>query len=201
MPPDVKVYKLTAGGMREEMDEWSDQAKAYIKEGLERHLGQSQNVNIKFVDEKWLKDNYKDLWRENRALYNAISLSVFNHAYPGVNAFPTKVKNFDYTLGPEVAELNKVVGGDAMAFIYAYDTQATGGRRALWWLNLTMALATGVYYLPTNPSGMALGLVNGQTGNLEWIKVTPADAEYDFQNPKHIDVLTEWITRDLVKKK
>src|SRR3989338_4917196 len=63
MPPDVKVYQITAGGVQELIDEWSDQAKKYIKEALERDLGQEQNVAVKFVDEKWLKDNYKDLWR------------------------------------------------------------------------------------------------------------------------------------------
>ena len=201
MPPDIKVYKITAGGVQELIDEWSDEAKQYIKEALERHLSQTQGVAIKFVDEKWLKENHKDIWRKNRALYSAISMSALLHAYPGENEFPAKRKNFDYTLGPDIKELSQVCEGDALLFIYGFDNEATVGRQALWWFNITMALATGVAYLPINPSGMAVGLVNAQTGNLEWLKVTPADTEYSFRNSKSMDTLIEWITRDLAKKK
>ena len=38
MPPNIEVYKLTAGGVRELIDEWSDESKKLIEKSLKIHL-------------------------------------------------------------------------------------------------------------------------------------------------------------------
>ncbi|OGX23958.1 MAG: hypothetical protein A3D10_01695 [Omnitrophica WOR_2 bacterium RIFCSPHIGHO2_02_FULL_48_11] len=201
MPPDVEVYKLTAGNVRELMDEWSTQSKRFIKKSLETHLAERFGFNIKFVEEDWLKTNHKELWNTHRALYNAVAISALLHSYPGENIFQTKVKNFDYTLGPDVAELASVCGADAFLFIYGFDHEATAGRVALWWWNLVVGAATGVTILPTNPSALMLGLVDGKTGDVIWFKTSQPQTEYSFRTEKHMDKLIEWLTRDLINKK
>lgn len=201
LPADIEVYQLTAGGVRELIDEWSSQSKALVRDALERFLGSRFGFEIKSIDEDWLKKNHKELWVANRSLYNAVSLSALLHAYPGPNTFPAKLKNFDYTLGHEVKKLSEVCHADALLFVHGIDHEATAGRVALFWWNLLMGAATGVTILPINPSFMTVGLVDADTGNLEWFKISPPDTEYSFRNKQHIDSLIEWMTRDFLRKK
>ena len=49
-----------------------------------------------------------------------------------------------------------------------------------------------------NPTFLSLGLVNGETGNIEWFKVMGGQGEYSFQNDKHVKKLIEWITKDFI---
>lgn len=201
MPPDIDVFQLSAGGVQELMDEWSDQAKELTRQSLEKHLGSRYQFQIKFIDKDWIKTNHKGLWEKNRALYNAVSTSAMIHAYPGVNAFDYKVNNFDYTLGEEVGELAKVCEADALLFVRGFDNEATAGRTALLVWDVLIGAATGVMIIPTNPSHMDMGLVDAATGNVEWFKISPPEAEYSFRNKGHVDTLVEWLTRDFLSKK
>lgn len=194
MPADIEVYKLSAGGMRELIDEWSNDSKKYFAAGLQKHLGSRFGLQIKYLDEDTLKKNNPDLWKGNKGLYYAVSHSILMHAYPGAGAFPAKIKKFDYTFGPEIQPLSQAVGADALLFVYGIDHEATMG-----WIFMS-ALEQGlfgVYYIV--PCGMTMALVNGTTGDVEWYKTTPMGMEYSFKSQKHMDILAEWMTRDFIK--
>ncbi len=195
MPPDIHVYQLTAGGVREEMDEWNQTAKKLIEEKLKKHLAQRFGFEIKFIDEDWLKKNHKETWTANRSLFDAVSTSALQHGYAGSNAFATKLKNFDYTLGQDTKKLADICESDALLFIYGFDHEATLGRTMM---SFWSALA-GVYLL--NPSLMVMGLVDGKTGDVIWFKISFSESEYSFHNEKSINSLIEWLTRDFLKKK
>lgn len=201
MPADIEVYQLSAGGIKELIDEWSETAKRLTRESLQKHFAERYGFNIKFIEEDWLKENHKELWQVNKGLYQAVALSALLHAYPGPNTFPSKVKNFDYTLGKEIQTLAQACGADALLFIHGIDHEATAGRVALFWWNVLMGVATGVTVLPTNPSFMAMGLVDSKSGDVEWFKVNSPDSEYSFRSPAHMDSLIEWMTRDFLRKK
>lgn len=201
MPADIEVYQLTAGGVRELMDEWSDTAKKLTQEALEKHLAARYGFDIKFIDEQWLKEHQKELWDVNSGLYGAIAASALAHAYPGANTFPDKLKNFDYTLGQDVRALANACQADALLFIHGLDYEATAGRTALFWWNVVMGAATGVAVLPMNPTFMTMGLVDGTTGGVEWFIANPPESEYSFRNPSHMNDLIEWMTRDFLTKK
>ena len=201
MPADIKVYQLTAGGVQELIDEWSESSKQMTQEALRQYLGERFGFTMKFIDEGWLKENHKDLWNANRALYEAVSYSALAHAYPGPDTFKDKVEMFDYTLGEEIQDLAKACEADALLFISGFDYEATAGRTALLFWNIMVGAVTGVTVIPKNPSLMTIGMVNAKTGSLDWFKISPADMEYSFRNKKHIEVLVEWLTRDFLKTK
>ncbi len=195
MPPDIHVYQLTAGGVREEMDEWNQQAKEFIQEKLKMHLAERFGIQIKFIEEDWLKTHHRDLWQAHRGLFNAISMSALQHAYFGPDVFATKSKNFDYTFGAELSELAAVCGADALLFLYGFDYEATMGRKIMsFW-----AAIGGVVLL--NPSAMVMGLADGATGDVVWFKTSPLGTEYSFKNKENIGTLIEWLTRNLLKEK
>lgn len=201
LPPDVKVYKLTAGGITELIDEWSEEAKNYIEEALTKHMGQRYAFKMKFISDGWIKQNHFDLWNSNKSLYESVAYSALFHAYPGPHAFGSKLKNFDYTLGTKAGELARACGVDSLLFVHGVDYEATAGRTALLFWNILMSAATGVAVIPITPTFMNMGLVDGISGDVVWFKVIPSDAEYSFRSKGHVDTLIEWLTRDFISEK
>lgn len=200
MPPDIEVYRLTAGGIRELIDEWSERSKKITQEALKKYLGERYGFEIIFISEDWLKENHKDNWVSNKALYNAVAMSSLLHAYPGPNVFRSKLLNFDYTLGKKVNELATICNADTILFVNGFDHEATAGRVALMVWNIMVGAFTGVTIIPLNPSFMSMGLVDGETGDLIWFKVSPSNSEYSFRNEGNINTLVEWMTRDLLTR-
>ena len=201
MPPDVEVYKITAGGIREMIDEWTATSKVLIEDNLKEYLAQQYGFSMAFIKEETLKEHDEPLWIRTRGLYEAVAISAIKHAFSGIEKFHDKTKNFDYTLGPQIEDLVKFTKADALLFVYAYDHEATFGRKALWWWNLPLSLYTGINLLPGNPSLMVLGLVDGKTGDLIWFKISNPRSEYSFTNPKDMEKLVQWMTRDFMVQK
>ncbi len=201
LPVDVEVYRLTAGGVRELMDQWSDEAKKLIQDSLQKNFAKQYGFDMKFVEEDWLKTNHRDLWYQNRALYNTVAVSAMAHSYPGDNAFKTKIKNFDYTLGSDVGELAAYCSSDALLFIYGFDHEATAGRQVVAFWNLALSVAIGTPMLTPNPTLLVIGLVDAKTGDLLWFKTTPQSSEYNYRNPKEMDNLIKWFAKDFLTKK
>ncbi len=181
------------------IDEWSDDAKQWIQEALKEHLGSRYSFNIKFIPEDWLKTKHKRLWKDNESLFDSVAYSALLHAYPGVHTFPSKVKNFDYTLGQEFEELARVCEADGILFIRGLDYEATMGRQILNFWNFTIGMALGVIPLSTEPSFMVMGIVDHSTGDVEWFKTSPGDMQYSFKDKEQINSLVEWLTRDFLK--
>ena len=203
MPLDVNVYLLKAGNTRELIDEWSQEAQGNIAKSLQRHLGEEQKYKVKFIDLSWLKSQNEQLWVDNRALYEAVAGMAVMTSLPKENAlFPTKRAAFDYTLGAQAAELGRLCDADLLLFVNGYDHDSTLGRMALGIFNATvMAVLTGSYYIPINPSSLSMSLVNAKTGNLEWFKISPAESEYEFRNEQGMDYLIQWMLKELRPKK
>lgn len=200
LPADIEVYKITAGGVTELIDEWSDEAKDYTSEVLLERLGQKYGFEIKFISEPWLKEKYKELWNENRALYGAVSSSIGTHAYPGPHSFPDKVENFNYTLGSQFKALAEACEADTVLFVRGIDHEATAGRNVLQFWNILAGAVTGVTVLLYNPCAMDIALVDNQTGDVLWYKATMSETDYSFRNKDHIDAIFRWLLKDFLKE-
>ncbi len=201
LPADIKVYKITVGGVTELIDEWSDRAKELIRNDLKNDLTNKNRLNVKFIDEDWLKQKDKETWMRNKGLFSAISLSALQHAYGTVNGFDTKIKNFDYSLGSEIGNLSKLCEADALLFVYGFDYEATSGRKALWWWGFSLGIATGIMYLPQEPSELIMALIDAHTGDVLMFKTTTPEANLSFVNPKDMDNLIQWFLKDFQIKK
>lgn len=200
MPPDIEVYKVTAGGMTELIDEWSQLAQELTEKALKEELAK-YGFNIVMINKQWLKENHRELWEANRSLYNAVGLSAIRHAYPGPETFSDKAENFDYSLGSEVKELAKVCGADALLFITGVDHEATAGRTAMLIWNMVLGAAVGVTVIPgAEPSFMVLGLIETDSGDIDWFNTTPPDMQYTFRSEQHIKSIVQWLTKNFLPK-
>jgi hypothetical protein len=190
LPAEIKVYQIDAGGVREEMTEWSTQARTNVVSALENEVQAKMKTVVKIVSEESLTKE-KERAEETRALYAAVSAMILLHTYPNPNLpsllFEEKLKDFDYSLGTEVGSL--AMGADALLFLDAQDHVWTTGRQALQALGVILGVgagvATGVVIIPqlAGGTGVRAALVDSATGDILWINAVGAGAGKDLRDP------------------
>jgi hypothetical protein len=190
LPSDIKVYQIDAGGVREEIAEWSAQARNNVITALDNELRAKTQFLLKIENEDSLTEEKARL-EETRALYAAVSAMILLHTYPNPNTpshlFEEKLKNFDYSLGNEVSDLAN--GADALLFLEAQDHIWTPGRQALQALGVILGIgagvATGVVVIPQmgGGTGVRAALVDSGTGDILWINAVGSGAGKDLRDP------------------
>ena len=159
--PDIGVSEQTAGGLAVPSADWTADARANVETALvaalaERNILLNTKPKVALADEPLMKDY--------RALFRAIASAAFTHKlFPG-DALPTKSERFDWTLGPGVAALKKLGGGDYGLFIYSSDAYDSRGRKAVE--------AIGKLLGEKSEAGTHIGyagLVDLATGDLVWV--------------------------------
>ena len=130
LPPDTKICELSAGGVKEQRDDWC----AAGRKNLEKAI--IDNLNVKGVNVKLLKvsadlENEVD---EVKTLYRTVMESVYSHAYywqgQNPNFFPDRLKNFDYSVG-SLEKLLKKPKADGLLLVEAQDEISSAGRKVL----------------------------------------------------------------------
>lgn len=163
MPLDVKINQVTAGGVTELMDEWTDQAKKSITSALLDEFGVFNNVKLVFIDEKTLASDQKEFLRSQQGLYEAVAASILFHTYNPVYTFPHKIKNFDYTMGSDFSKISSVMSADAYLYCQGVNYIWTGGRVCL----AVAAAFAGIEILP-HSEWFAMTLIDGKNGDVVW---------------------------------
>jgi hypothetical protein len=193
MPPSIKFYALSIGGNTQLMDEPTASAKQIVAAAIEKELGRHAGVVFKaFPSPSAILDTNSDLTaagvkdelQDTQALFEAVSASVILHTYKPEDApdqrFPEKLKNFDYSLGPEVERFAKLADADALLFVSGVDHISTGGRKAMM-SGVAVLCTAGFLFNPiaaamclASLSGRAIlsvALVDATTGALLWYNV------------------------------
>lgn len=203
MPPNLYIHQITAGKQVELMDEWTDQAKEMVTEGLKESFQNQHGYDIKFIDKDWIKENHRVLWKEYSSLYSTVAKSLMLHAMDyGPHKFSTKKDSFDYTLGSEVSILAKFVQADMLFFIYGEEYYSTKGKivSELFSFAASAVLSGGtVAAFPTIvPDSIYFSVVNGQTGQIEWFKKFSGGIfTRGFNNKENISKIIESIMKDM----
>ena len=78
LPSEVKVYQVDAGGVREEIAEWSAQARNNVVTALENELRAKMKTVVKVVSEESLAEE-KTRLEETRALYDTVLAMILLH--------------------------------------------------------------------------------------------------------------------------
>jgi hypothetical protein len=162
MPPDIRYYLLTAGGISEPHAEWTEAAQTNFTAAIE-DFAVSIGTDLTIVD----RDNLGETHIQYEKLHSVVGLTILNHQF-GMFKLPSKGNGqiFDWSLGPEVSMLADEHDADYGLFVYYRDYQASGGRMAF----AILAAAAGVGVATGSEHGFA-SLVDLRTGDIVWFNV------------------------------
>lgn len=163
MPPDIRYYLLTAGGIPEPNAEWTEAAQTNFSVALEDYA-ESIGANIKALDKTDLSE--EEIRYET--LHSAVGITVIQN-YFGMYRLPSKGEGFDWTLGPGIRSIGENYDADYALFVYYRDYQASGGRIAF----AILAAAAGAGVATGSEHGFA-SLVDLKTGDIVWFNIVGA---------------------------
>jgi len=164
MPPDIRYYLLTAGGVAEPNAEWTKSAQSNFLSATMDYAG-TIGADVKPIDKTDLSE--EEIRYET--LHSAVGTTIMQN-YFGMLKLPSKGDAFDWTLGPDIRSIGDKHEADYALFVYYRDYQASGGRVAF---SILAALATGA----AAPMGAEIGfasLVDLNTGDIVWFNVVNA---------------------------
>ncbi|MCL5062961.1 MAG: hypothetical protein M0Z70_08050 [Nitrospiraceae bacterium] len=190
IPPDIKVYEFTVGGIQELRDDWSATARANVlKIVTETFKEMAFEIKTMAID-KDIEDELEDI----QALYRAVSTSIQLHTYNQQTLFPEKLKNFDYSIGSIEKILHKY-GTDALILVYGFDEIPTGGRKALTAAGIIIGVFTGVIVAPrAGITALSIALIDS-SGTVLWYSFKGMPG-YDLREPENAINLTKGILSD-----
>lgn len=183
VPPKVAVYKMTAGGTEEEVQDWSDAAYAHVVAAVEAEVAELGRTFVPYAGEplphRTIRHDGKAAERaaarghgpaeDSWLLFEAANLAILRHTYDPWNTFPDRQKRFDYTLGPEARALIGDTPADAFLLVVATDHIPTRERAALVAAGLAVGAMTLSYAGPgATPAKLTLALVESTTGDILW---------------------------------
>lgn len=130
LPPDTKICELSAGGLKEQRDDWCSAGRKNLEKAIIENLsGRGITVKVFQVPADLVSEA-----DEIKTLYQAVKDSIYTHAYywkgENQNFFPDRMKNFDYTVG-SLDKLLKRQKADGLLLIQAEDEVSSSGRKAL----------------------------------------------------------------------
>jgi hypothetical protein len=177
-PPEVKVYELSAGGVREQRDDWCATAKENLIKSTVRSF-KERNIEIKqMVVEKDLEDELQEI----QALYRAVSTSIQMHTYMQQSLFSEKLKNFDYSVGP-IDKLLDRYQSDSLLFVDGFDEISTAGRKTINTVGMIAAAMVGVVVVPRFGSTVTSSALIDRSGAVLWYSAKAGSGSYDLREP------------------
>lgn len=165
MPPDIRYYLLTAGGVAEPHADWTEAAQANFTNAIGDYA-RSIGTDLSIVD----PDNLGETHIEYEKLHSAVGMTILTHQF-GFYTLPSKGNGqvFDWSLGPGISALAEQHDADYGLFVYYRDYQASGGRVAF----AVLAAAAGAAVTTGSEHGFA-SLVDLRTGDIVWFNVVNA---------------------------
>ncbi len=129
LAPDVQISLLSAGGVKEQRDDWAQTGRGHIERAIMTQLGE-KGVPVQLLSPG--PDLAKEV-EEVRTLYRAVMNSIYTHAVQrqdNPNLFPHKIKEFDYSVG-SLEKILRQHKADGLIIVYAEDEISSAGRKAM----------------------------------------------------------------------
>ncbi len=185
MPPDIRYYLLTAGGVPEPHAEWTEAARANFTDAVKRYA-EAIGTELVVMDDSDMTPteiSYSEL-------HNAVGLTVLINHF-GYYKLPTKKDTFDWSLGPGVKEFADRYEADYGLFVFYRDEQASGGRVAF----AVLAAVAGAAVSTGGEYGFA-SLVDLRSGDLVWFNVVGAGSG-ELRDPAGATAAVETLFKDI----
>src|SRR5271154_607942 len=164
--PDVTAGVLTAGGVFDQRQDWTDQARSNIVTALQANqVAHGGDVKVAATPEEsgWDPAALQDLVLLHRQVGRAIETYKY-----GPQPLPTKANRFDWTLGEQAVAFGTATHYDYALFMRAQDSFASGGRRAEQAFGMLGCIVGVCVAVPGGSQIAFASLVDLKTGNVVW---------------------------------
>jgi hypothetical protein len=162
-PLDAELSELTAGGIAERRDDWTEQAAKNLATALSEEAHWPAPPPPAPDRSQALRAETEDV----QALLRAITLNHLSRHVPSPVAFPNPIpETLTYQTGS--LEQHAAVGCDAALFVLVRDSYATAGRKALLVLGVLSAGVTGVALIPNMGADITSAALVDRDGTVLW---------------------------------
>lgn len=177
LSPDTKICELSAGGVREQHDDWCTAGRINLEKAIIENLRET-GISVKVLTVPADLANEAD---EIKLLYRVVMASMYTHAYHwngrNPNFFPDRMKNFDYTVG-SLDKLLKEQKADGLLLVQAEDDISSSGRKALLVVQAINPLGTKAGSGATK----AIIALADRKGDILWDNFFIESGDYDLRD-------------------
>lgn len=162
-PLHVSVFELSAGGVREKRDDWTNQAVQLLSTAFHEQSG----FKVGSVTGAELDPDAAREIAEVRALLQVITV---NHALNSVMAPPPLQptnRPLTYNVG-RIDHLLDSLHADGLLLVTVHDEYSTGGRKALMALGFLTGALTGIYVVPAGGATLNSAALVERDGSVLW---------------------------------
>lgn len=180
VPAGIRVYEVTAGGVKEEVPDWSAEAgknvlKAVAAAFAKKNGTQEVSMPALSAPDRALVDEYL-------ALYKLVANSTPNRL------MMHKIRRFDYGIGPGLAPLLARSGADAVVMVYGRDYASTAGRKTkavLGKIPIVNIFTGGEVQL--GHSFIHIGVIDLKSGDLLWMNSEYRDGSSNMRDYEDVE--------------
>ena len=184
--PRIQLGMLTAGGLTEPREEWSNQARANILAHLQTSMAQESHKYVVGNVDDLMEGRIGQVVRVNEAVVQAI----LANEYAGLK-LPTKGDKFEWTIGEGSQLVGDHFGADYALFVNGTGNYASGGRVAAF----VVASAFGVG-IPLGQQQIMASLVDLKTGQVMWVNYAVAGPGADMREYDGARSLVQSLLKD-----
>lgn len=189
LPVNIEVIEVTAGGVKEEVPEWSSAASENVIKSLSAAI--KKTPNLKEVKAPNFKGKTANMINEHLALYKLVVNTALDVGWEH------KVRRFDYGIGKGLSKLRKITGADAAILVYGRDHVSTAGRKTKAVLSYIPIVNIFTGNTPSlGDSYVHVGVVDLKTGNLLWMNSEYRDDSSDLRKlndtTEIVNTVFEW---------
>jgi len=177
LPADIVVNELSAGGVVEEVPEWSELARKNISIALAAHA--AENPKFEYVKLPKLSKEQQEKLDLQLAFYDVVGGTAYDTTRNPGKAWQHKLAHFDYSIGDGLKFIKEQTGADAGIVVSAVDFVPTDERKAMW----VAGQLVGVALWMGNPI-VFVGIVDFETGNILWMNFALEGSFSDLRDEK-----------------
>ncbi len=171
-PLDAELSELTAGGLLEPRDDWTELAVQNLAAALAAETQWTPPVALTDEQLALVQAETEDV----QALVRAFTLNHLMATFPVRGPFAIPEGNLTYNTGPLTAHAD-ALGEGAVLFVFVRNSYATAGRKALLAFSLIGAGLTGVAIIPAMGSDIVSAALVETDGTVLWFNVHAAGAD------------------------
>ncbi len=174
VPADVTVKEISAGGVTEEVPEWTETAQVNVNNALRKEA--SSNEAMELISLPALSDDERAMLAEHVALYDVVAGTALNVVNSPLPAWKHKRERFDYTLGPGLRFLKQKTDAEAALLVVGQDAVSSAGRKAAFVIGAALGVS-----IPMGYSFLSVGVVELKTGNIMWFDYDVSGGDKDLR--------------------